>query len=91
MLLKIKNFFRGSLKKGQYEAIHLTGKAGLKEKIGPVSIKNIVKTKISYNSVEAQQLETIIFDYLSPTLETTLIEIGCNFGILSLMLSQVRQ
>lgn len=81
-------FFR-SQKKGQCHAILLTGTAELRDKLGPISICYNQKTNIAFNSVEVQQLGKILCDYLAPTLETTLIEIGCNFGVLSLMLAQV--
>ena len=47
------------------------------------------KTNVNFNSIEAQQLGKIVLEYLSPTPETSLIDIGCNIGALSLMLTQV--
>lgn len=44
---------------------------------------------MNFNAVEAIQLGKLIEDYAGLTKDTTLLDIGCNFGVLSLMMASV--
>ncbi|XP_014216201.1 nascent polypeptide-associated complex subunit alpha, muscle-specific form-like [Copidosoma floridanum] len=76
-----------SQKKGNFPPTFLDGCLELRDKVGPITINYTPKTSINFNSIEAIQLGLVMTDFLELCNETTLIDIGCNFGALSLMLS----
>lgn len=87
----LKNFtFCRRPNKSNYDSLNITGLFKLKDNIGPISIEYKPKTNVDFNAVEAVQLAKIVQEYAGLNNETTLLDIGCNFGVLSLMMSRVR-
>ncbi|XP_058803552.1 uncharacterized protein LOC131671275 [Phymastichus coffea] len=76
-----------SQKKTNFPPTYVTGLLKLRDKVGPISINYEPKTNVAFNSIEAIQLGKVIHDYANLTDDTTLLDIGCNFGVLSLMMS----
>ncbi|XP_014204876.1 muscle M-line assembly protein unc-89-like [Copidosoma floridanum] len=76
-----------SQKKTSMPPTFLSGCLELRDKVGPITMKYTPKTNINFNSIEAIQLGLLMTEFLQLCNETTLIDIGCNFGALSLMLS----
>ncbi|OXU23272.1 hypothetical protein TSAR_003360 [Trichomalopsis sarcophagae] len=66
---------------------HLYGTIDLRDKVGPIIINYNAENKITFNSAESEQLGRVMMEYLNPTPETTVIDIGCGIGVLSLMLA----
>lgn len=68
---------------------YLCGVYEFRDKVGPITVKYCAKNKLTFHSAEAELLGRVIMEYLNPTAETTVIDIGCNIGLLSLMLATV--
>jgi tRNA/tmRNA/rRNA uracil-C5-methylase (TrmA/RlmC/RlmD family) len=88
MKRKINLSFRFKKKHSMFPTF-ITGCFVLRDKIGPITINYNPKANISFNSVQAHLLGKIMLEYLSPDMETTFVDLGCNYGVLSLMLAHV--
>ncbi|KAJ8672789.1 hypothetical protein QAD02_004049, partial [Eretmocerus hayati] len=82
------NLLGSKKKSGNILPGFLYGVYTIKDKIGPISINYNPKTNTEFNSTEAALLGKNIYHLLRPTSETTILDIGCNSGTLSLMLAQ---
>lgn len=61
----------------------------MRDKVGPITINYVPKTSINFNSIEAKELGKLLKEYLNADPDTTIIDVGCNIGAISLMLSFV--
>lgn len=80
---------RTQKKKNQNTPVNLYGLFELRDKVGPIKIMYNSKTETTFNSVQASQLGTTMFHFLKPLHDTTILDIGCGFGVISLMLAHV--
>lgn len=65
---------------------------GLRDKIGPVTLKYSAKPiNENFNSVDVKLLAKTLLEFLSLTKETTVLDIGCSIGVLTLILAQVSE